>query len=83
MSRMGRLDDKIAIVTGAGQGIGRAIAEKLAGEGATVIVTDLDEAAAAQTAGALPAAVAIRADVTDRQGVQALADRVEIGRAHV
>jgi len=82
---MGRLDDKIAIVTGAGQGIGKAIAEKLAGEGATVVVTDVDEATAAQTAGALPAAVAIRADVTDRQGVQALADRVaaQFGRIDV
>ena len=40
---MGRLDGKIAIVTGAGQGIGKAIAGKLAAEGATVVVTDVDE----------------------------------------
>ena len=82
---MGRLDDKIAIVTGAGQGIGKATAEKLASEGATVIVTDVDEATAAQTAAALPAAVAIRVDVTDGQGVQALADRVaaQFGRIDV
>jgi NAD(P)-dependent dehydrogenase (short-subunit alcohol dehydrogenase family) len=63
---MGRLNDKIAIVNGAGQGIGQAVAETLATEGATVVVTDVDEANAVQTAAALPGAVAIRADVTDR-----------------
>ena len=76
MSHMGRLDDKIAVVTGAGQGIGKAIAEKLATEGATVVVTDVDGASAETTATALPGAVAIRADVTDPQSVQAMVDRV-------
>ena len=83
---MGGLEDKIAIVTGAGQGIGQAIARKLAAEGATVVVTDLDEAGAEiQTADALPGAVAIRADVSDRQAVQAMADRVvqQFGRIDV
>ena len=63
---MGRLDDKIAIVTGAGQGIGQAIAGKLATEGATVVVTDVDEASAADTAAALAGAVAMRADAASR-----------------
>ena len=80
---MGRLDDKIAIVTGGGQGIGQAIARKLAAEGATVVVTDLDEASAKETADALPGAVAIRADVTDRQGVQAMVSRVVEQFGHV
>jgi 2-hydroxycyclohexanecarboxyl-CoA dehydrogenase len=82
---MGRLDDKIAIVTGGGQGIGQAIARKLAAEGATVVVTDVDEANATATANALPGAVAIRADVTDRLGVQAMAERVagQFGRIDV
>lgn len=69
---MGRLNGKIAIVTGAGQGIGKAIAGKFASEGATVVVTDLEEANARETAAALPKAIAIRADVTDRLGVQAM-----------
>ena len=82
---MGRLEDKIAIVTGGGQGIGKAIAGKLAAEGATVVVTDLDEASAKETADALPGAIAIRTDVTDRQGVQAMVGRVveQFGRVDV
>ena len=80
---MGRLEDKIAIVTGGGQGIGRAVAGKLAAEGAVVVVTDLDEASAKQTADALPGAIAIRADVTDRQGVQAMVSRVVEQFGHV
>src|ERR1700733_3766959 len=82
---MGRLDGRIAIVTGSGRGIGKAIAGKLAAEGATVIVTDLDAATAEQTAAELPGAMAIQTDVTDRPGVQAMADRVtrEFGRIDV
>ena len=82
---MGRLEDKIAIVTGGGQGIGQAIAGKLAAEGATVVVTDLDEARAKETAEALPGAIAIRTDVTDRHGVQAMVGRVveQFGRVDV
>lgn len=67
---MGRLDSKIAIVTGAGQGIGRAIAEKLHAEGATVVVTDVNEATARQTAAALGGgALGLVADVTSRDSV--------------
>jgi 2-hydroxycyclohexanecarboxyl-CoA dehydrogenase len=82
---MGRLDGKIAIVTGAGQGIGKAIAGKLAADGATVVVTDLDEATAIETAGGLPGAVAISADVTDRQRVQDMVDEVvgQFGRIDI
>jgi 2-hydroxycyclohexanecarboxyl-CoA dehydrogenase len=82
---MGRLSDKIAIVTGAGQGIGKAIATKLGDEGAIVVVTDLDEASAKEVAEALPSAVAIRTDVTDRDAVAAMVDRVvqQFGRVDV
>ncbi|MCW0215615.1 MAG: 3-oxoacyl-ACP reductase FabG [Pseudonocardia sp.] len=72
---MGKLDDKIAIVTGAGQGIGRAIAEKLAAEGATVVVSDINEATAEETADAI-GGLGVRADVTDRDSVNALVEQV-------
>ncbi|MHA6630058.1 SDR family NAD(P)-dependent oxidoreductase [Pseudonocardia sichuanensis] len=68
---MGKLDGKIAIVTGAGQGIGRAIAEKLAGEGAAVVVSDVNGTTAAETAEAV-GGVALPADVTDRASVTAM-----------
>src|SRR3712207_4021040 len=50
---MGVLDSKVAIVTGAGRGIGRATAELLAQHGATVVVNDLDADLAQEVAGGL------------------------------
>lgn len=83
---MGKLDDKIAIVTGAGQGIGKAIAEKLAAEGATVVVTDVNEATAKETADGIGGgAVGIRTDVTSRESVSAMVEQVksQFGRIDV
>jgi 2-hydroxycyclohexanecarboxyl-CoA dehydrogenase len=83
---MGKLDDKIAIVTGAGQGIGRAIAEKLASEGATVVVTDINESTAKETAAAIGGgALGIHADVTSRDSVNAMVEQVksQFGRIDV
>jgi 3-oxoacyl-[acyl-carrier protein] reductase len=51
---MGVLDDKVAIITGAGRGIGRATAQLLADNGATVVVNDLDTDAAQETQDGLP-----------------------------
>ena len=52
----GRLQDKVALVTGSGRGIGRAIAMKLAAEGARVVINDLDTAPAEETVQAIRAA---------------------------
>ena len=46
---MAKLQDQVAIVSGSGQGIGRAIVLKLASEGASVVVNDIDESAANET----------------------------------
>ena len=56
--------DKIAVVTGGGSGIGLGIARALAGEGAQVVIADLDEAAGRELAGTLPGARFLRLDVT-------------------
>ena len=75
---MGKLDNKIAIVTGAGQGIGRAIAEKLAAEGATVVVTDINEETATETAKDLGGeSSGLRVDVTSRESVDAAVREVK------
>jgi len=66
----GRVDGKIALVTGGGSGLGRAISELLVREGARVAVTDIDEASARATVGTLDAetpgtAIALAHDVTE------------------
>ena len=59
------LAGKIALVTGAGRGIGAATARKLTAEGARVIVNDLDADEAAAVAAELPGAIAAPVDLTD------------------
>jgi NAD(P)-dependent dehydrogenase (short-subunit alcohol dehydrogenase family) len=81
---MRRLEDRIALVTGAGAGIGRAIAETFAREGAHVAVADLNAEAAKVVAASIVkangAAVAHEVDVTDTKQVKAM--MAEIGAKH-
>ncbi|MBX6321130.1 MAG: SDR family oxidoreductase [Rhodospirillaceae bacterium] len=70
---MKRFEGRVAIVTGAAQGIGRAIAERLGAEGATVAAVDVNRAGAARTAKAIGgAAFAVACDIGDPAAVAAL-----------
>lgn len=66
----GRFEDKVAFITGAGSGIGRAVAQRLAREGGTVVGADVDDEGLAGTAGALEGAAGtfqpVHLDVADR-----------------
>lgn len=70
-----RLAGKVAIVTGAGSGIGRAITLAYAREGARVVLADINQTAAETTAAAAgAAALSVAADVTDVASVRALVE---------
>jgi len=84
---MQRLAGRIALVTGAGSGIGRAIVKLFAAEGALVYVTDVDGEAAQAVAGEISAAggaaVAVTADVSRGQDVTAMFRAVETAHARL
>lgn len=72
--------DSVAFITGAGSGIGRALALELARRGARVVVADIDGEAAARVAAAAGAgARAVAVDVRDAAGVRAAIDGVAAG----
>jgi 3-oxoacyl-[acyl-carrier protein] reductase len=74
-----RLKDKVALVTGAGSGFGKAIAETFAREGARVAIVDVAEKAAKETAAAIgKGAIALHCDVSNKPAVDAaVKDTVE------
>ncbi len=80
----GLLDDRLALITGAGSGIGEGIARGMAAAGARIIAVDRDGAAAERTAKAL-GGKAYACDVSDRKAVDALAAAVmrEVGAISV
>jgi len=80
------LKDKVAVVTGAGSGIGRALAQLLAQKGCRLALADINESSLKETAAALSADVIThKLDVADRAAVYAFADQVKrhFGTAHV
>jgi len=79
-----RLKDKIGIITGAGRGIGAAIAEAYAREGARVVIAEQDETTGSATAARLGVSF-LRTDVTNQASVDALASAVlaEHGRIDI
>ncbi|MGH9172608.1 MAG: 3-oxoacyl-ACP reductase [Acidimicrobiales bacterium] len=70
---MGRLDGKVAVITGAASGIGRASARKFAAEGAKVVVADLSDENGAELATEI-GGLYVHADVTDASSVEAMYD---------
>ena len=74
-----RLEGRVAIVTGAGHGIGKAYARRLAEEGASVVIAEIDAAAAERVAAELAraghAALALRTDVSDEASTGEMARR--------
>jgi NAD(P)-dependent dehydrogenase (short-subunit alcohol dehydrogenase family) len=86
---MGRLDDKVAFITGSGSGIGRVAATMFAREGARVVIAELNEASGAETEGEIRDAGGdafhVHTDVTEPESVgSAIASAVEhYGGIHV
>lgn len=70
-----RFANRVAIVTGAATGIGRAVSERLASEGASVVLGDVDGDGVQSAAAGLDGAVALEVDVADPHQVEAIVER--------
>jgi 3-oxoacyl-[acyl-carrier protein] reductase len=79
-----RFQDKVALITGGGRGIGAATAQLFASQGAKVAVSDLDEGPAREVAGPI-GGLAIACNVSDRRQVEAMVERTvkELGRLDI
>jgi len=71
-----KLSDRVALVTGGGTGIGRAIAERYIREGARVAIADINSKLVQETADEI-GAMAVPVDVTDKKSTEAMLDRIE------
>lgn len=86
---MGRLDGKVAVITGAASGMGRATAVRFAGEGAAVVIADLNEdggaAAVRECKENGGRAVFQKTDITSEEAIKAMIDRAvkEFGRLDI
>lgn len=86
---MGKLENKVAIVTGGGRGLGKVYCLRMAKEGAKVVVADILDREAEETASEIKAeggiAIAIKADVTSEADTQRMADKAvqEFGRIDI
>jgi 3-oxoacyl-[acyl-carrier protein] reductase len=80
-----KLDGKVALVTGGGSGIGRAVSARFSREGATVAVNDIDADAAHKTVAELGSGIALPADVADPAQVRAMFEevRTQLGKLDV
>ena len=84
---MGKLDNKLAVVTGGGSGIGRAITEKFAAEGALVALLDFNEEQGTETVDAIKAeggkAQFYKCDVSDSAGIASIFDSIKSEHGNV
>ena len=71
---MGRLDDKVAVITGAASGIGRATARRFAAEGASVVVADFDDQHGPEVAAEI-GGLFVRVNVADEESVVAMYEK--------
>ncbi len=73
MSDCKRLKDRVAVITGAAQGLGEALAKRLSDEGAKVVVADMNYEAAQAVAASLSDAIAVKVNVTSYEDCEAMA----------